>query len=99
MCFVNFLILIFSVCRFTSTFKLDDHGSVARSSEKLFNLLQDKLLGWTVTMLENNKIAIESVNICVETESNDNQKTVLVSWTNQDEDLGAYILGLLQNMG
>lgn len=78
---------------------MDDNGSVARTSEKLFNLLQDKLLGWTVTMLENNKIAIETVNICVETENNDNQKTVLVSWTNQDEDLGAYILGLLQNMG
>lgn len=49
--------------------------------------------------MENNKISIETVNICVESESNDHQKTVLVSWTNQDEDLGAYVLGLLQNMG
>lgn len=85
--------------RFTSTIKLDDPGTLANTSEKLFVLLKEKLTGWTVTLMENNKISIETVDICVESETNDNQKTVLVSWTNQDEDLGAYVLGLLQNMG
>lgn len=50
-------------------------------------------------MLENNKIAVQSVTISIENEPNEHHKNVLVSWTNQDEDLGAYILGLLQNMG
>lgn len=86
-------------CRFTSTIKIDDPGPSVRTSEKLFKLLQDKLVGWTVTMSENYEIAIESVQITVEMDPNEVHKNVLVSWTNQDEDLGAYVLGLLQNMG
>lgn len=85
--------------RFTSTIKLDDQEPISRISEKLLSLLQEKLTSWTVTMLENNKIAVQSVTIAIESEPNEHQKNVLVSWTNQDEDLGAYILGLLQNMG
>lgn len=79
--------------------KIDDPGVATRTSEKLFTLLQEKLTGWTVTMSEKCEIAIESVQITVETEPNDVCKYVMVSWTNQDEDLGAYILGLLQSMG
>lgn len=86
-------------CRFTSTIKIDDPGPNGRTSEKLFNLLQEKLTGWTVTLSESCEIVIESVQITVESETNDHHKNILVSWTNQDEDLGAYILGLLQNMG
>lgn len=79
---------------------MEESDTVTRTSEKLYSLLQEKLLGWTVSMLEENKIVVESVNIQVEADNkNDNQKTVVVSWTNQDEDLGAYTLGLLQNMG
>ncbi|KAJ6639235.1 Integrator complex subunit 11 [Pseudolycoriella hygida] len=87
------------ILRFTSTIKLDDQEPINRISEKLFSLLQEKLTSWTVTMLENNKIAVQSVTIAIESDSNEHHKNVLVSWTNQDEDLGAYILGLLQNMG
>lgn len=50
-------------------------------------------------MSEKCEIIIETVQITVEAEPNDVSKTVVVSWTNQDEDLGSYILGLLQNMG
>lgn len=85
--------------RFTSTIKLDDPGPTGRTSEKLFNLLQEKLTGWTVTLTEACEISVETVQITVESETNDHRKNVLVSWTNQDEDLGAYVLGLLQNMG
>lgn len=85
--------------RFTSKIKIDDPGPATRTSEKLFALLQEKLTGWTVTMSEKCEISIESVQVIVETEPNDIHKTILVSWTNQDEDLGSYVLGLLQNMG
>lgn len=78
---------------------MDDQETIGRISEKLFSLLQDKLSSWTVTMLENHKIAIQSVTIAIESEPNEHHKNILVSWTNQDEDLGSYILGLLQNMG
>jgi len=33
-----------------------------------------------------------------EDEKDPKQKTILISWTNQDEDIGAYILNVLQNM-
>lgn len=88
-----------NVNRFTSTIKIDDPGPISRTSEKLFNLLQEKLTGWTVTISEKCEISIETVQINVHSEKNDHQKNLLVSWTNQDEDLGAYILGLLQSMG
>lgn len=92
---------------------MDDQGPVAHTTDKLFALLQEKLVGWTVqrpavatvddtvAAAADNKITIETVEICVQQSesSQDQQKTVLVSWTNQDEDLGAYVLGLLQNMG
>lgn len=79
--------------------KIDDPGPISRTSEKLFNLLQEKLTGWTVTINETCQISVETVQLNVESENNDHHKNVLVTWTNQDEDLGAYILALLQSMG
>lgn len=96
--FFNYL-LLFLTFSFTSKIKIDDPGPSSRTSEKLFTLLQEKLTGWTVTMSEKCEISVESVQITVEAEPNDVSKNVIVSWTNQDEDLGSYILGLLQNMG
>lgn len=78
---------------------MDDHGTAMRTSEKLFALLNEKLNGWNVTMGDDGKVSVESLLVSVESPANDNHKTVLVSWTNQDEDLGAYVLGLLQNVG
>lgn len=98
------------IMSFTSTVKIDDPGPKLRTIEKLYSLLQDKLSGWTVNFKEN-CISVESVEIKVDDEpgsSNDNNgdqsdrkqhKNVHVTWTNQDEDIGAYILALLQNMG
>ncbi|XP_043653150.1 integrator complex subunit 11 [Drosophila teissieri] len=87
------------VMRFTSKVKMDDSGPVIRTSERLMALLEEKLAGWTVTMQENGSIAIESVEVKVEEDEKDpKQKNILISWTNQDEDIGAYILNVLQNM-
>jgi integrator complex subunit 11 len=41
---------------------------------------------------------VESVLVKVEG-SEEEQKNVYVSWDNQDEELGSYILGLLKTMG
>ncbi|XP_059046661.1 integrator complex subunit 11 [Achroia grisella] len=83
------------VIRFTSTVRFDDCGPAVKTAEKLKSLLEDKLEGWTITISEGN-ISVESVLIKVE--GDDNTKSIYVSWTNQDEDLGSYILGLLQSM-
>lgn len=105
--------MLSSFARFTSSIRVDDSGPVQQTCAKLFALLQDKLSGWTVVRLENNKIAVETCEIVVEEPSattvtiaaataagiaESASKTVSVTWTNQHEDLGAYILGLLQNM-
>lgn len=82
-----------------------------RTIEKLYNMLNERLSGWTVTMNDNNSINVESVNIKIETEEQPAaigsvgqpsvagmHKICNVSWVNQDEDLGSYILGLLQSL-
>lgn len=84
---------------FTSKIKIDDPGPSARTSEKLYALLQEKLTGWTVTMSEKCEIVVASVQLNVESDPSGVHKNILLTWTNQDEDLGSYILGLLHNMG
>ncbi|XP_069962148.1 integrator complex subunit 11 [Bactrocera oleae] len=87
------------VMRFTSKVKMDDPGPRLRTGEKLFALLQEKLVGWTVSMQESCTICVETVEIKIEEDEKDpKHKTILITWTNQDEDIGAYILNLLQNM-
>uniref|UniRef100_A0A182W8Z3 Integrator complex subunit 11 n=1 Tax=Anopheles minimus TaxID=112268 RepID=A0A182W8Z3_9DIPT len=100
------------VIRFISKIKLDDPGPPMRTIEKLYNMLNERLSGWTVTMNDNNSINVESVNIKIETEEQPTgivgsigqssvagvHKICNVSWVNQDEDLGSYILGLLQSL-
>lgn len=87
------------VMRFTSKVKMDDPGPRLRTGEKLFALLQEKLVGWTVNMQESCTICVETVEIKVEEDEKDpKHKNILITWTNQDEDIGAYILNLLQNV-
>lgn len=50
-------------------------------------------------MSEKCEIIVASVQLTVESDAKGVHKNILLSWTNQDEDLGSYILGLLQNMG
>lgn len=45
------------------------------------------------------EIAVASVQLAVESDPKASHKNILLSWNNQDEELGSYILGLLQNMG
>lgn len=85
------------IVRFTSTIQVRDPGPAQSTTRKLLQPLQEKLSGWTVQLNSNGSIAIESVIVKVEGDEDD-QKHVHVSWTNQDEDLGSYILGFLQTM-
>lgn len=82
--------------RFTSTVQVRDPGPAHATTLKLFQPLKERLSGWTV-QLTDGSISVESVLVKVEGDEDD-QKSVYVSWTNQDEDLGSYILGFLQTM-
>lgn len=85
------------VIKFTSSVKIDDQCPSIRTLEKLYSLLREKLAVWDVNLVDNQSIEIESVSVKVETENN--EKKILVSWNNQDEDLGSYVLGVIQNLG
>lgn len=84
------------VVRFTSTVQIQDPGPVQSTTMKLFQPLKERLTGWNV-QLTDGAISVESVLVKIEG-SEDDQKNVYVSWTNEDEDLGSYILGFLQTM-
>jgi len=84
------------VVRFTSTVQVRDPGPAQATTLKLLQPLKERLSGWTV-QLTDGSISVESVLVKVEGDEDD-QKSVYVSWTNQDEDLGSYILGFLQTM-
>lgn len=82
------------IIRFTSTVRMEDPRPPSKIAEKLLKIVKDKLKGWSI-QLNDSSISVETVLIKVEGEE-DEQKCVYVSWTNQDEDLGSYILNLLQ---
>lgn len=87
------------IMKFTSKVKLADAGPKIRTGEKLYAMLQEKLTDWNVAFQENCTITAETVEVQIdENESDPSHKIISVSWTNQDEDLGSYILQLLQNM-
>uniref|UniRef100_A0A023F3V0 Integrator complex subunit 11 n=1 Tax=Triatoma infestans TaxID=30076 RepID=A0A023F3V0_TRIIF len=85
------------IIRFTSTVRLEDPSPPFKTAEKLVRLLEERLPGWSV-VLNDGTISVESVLVKVEG-SEDEQKNVYVSWTNQDEELGSNILEILQSIG
>ncbi|KAK9508992.1 hypothetical protein O3M35_006415 [Rhynocoris fuscipes] len=85
------------IIRFTSTVRLEDPSPPFKTAEKLVKLLEERLPGWSV-VLNDGTISVESVLVKVEG-SEDEQKNVYVSWTNQDEELGSNILEILQSIG
>lgn len=82
------------VIRFTSTVRMEDPRPPNKIAENLLKIVQERLKGWSI-QLTDSSISVETVLIKVEGEE-DERKCVYVSWTNQDEDLGSYILNLLQ---
>jgi integrator complex subunit 11 len=86
------------IIRFTSAVKIsDDQCSNLRTLEKLYNMLKEKLSQWEVNLVDNQSISVESVIVKVESDGAD--KKIMISWANQDEDLGSYILNMLQSFG
>uniref|UniRef100_A0A146KSZ9 Integrator complex subunit 11 n=1 Tax=Lygus hesperus TaxID=30085 RepID=A0A146KSZ9_LYGHE len=85
------------IIRFTSTVKLEDPAPSYKTAEKLLKIFQEKLPGWNVTFADG-AISVETVLIKVEG-SEDELKSVYISWTNQDEELGTNVLEILQSIG
>lgn len=85
------------IIRFTSTVYINDSGPAISTAHKLYDIMKEKLSQWTVTFVDG-EISVESVMITVEGEESDH-KGVRVTWTNQDEDIGSFVLNLINNIG
>lgn len=85
------------VLKFSSFIKLDNSTPSLQVLEQLHTLLKEKLTVWTVKLIDSQSIGVESVSVKLEEDESD--RKICVSWNNQDEDLGRYILGLIQNIG
>lgn len=76
---------------------MEDPLPPVRVAEKLCELIREELRDLNVNVkLTETSISVESVLVKVEGDENDH-KRVYVSWANQDEHLGSYILDILQN--
>lgn len=83
--------------KFSSFIKLDSSTPSVEILEKLHILLKEKLDGFEVKLLDSQSIGVESVNVMLAEENSD--RKICISWNNQDEDLGRYLLGLIQSIG
>ncbi|KAL7301557.1 hypothetical protein TKK_0005987 [Trichogramma kaykai] len=85
--------------RFTSTIYIRDAGTVESTAQKLLQPLQDKLKDWEIKLLDGSTIGVETVLVKVQADPGEEiNKKIYVSWTNDDEEIGSYILGYLQNL-
>lgn len=85
------------VLKFSSYIKLENSMPSLQVLEQLHTLLKEKLNVWEVKLMDSQSIGVESVNVKLEDEGG--SRKLCVSWSNQDEDLGRFILGLIQNIG
>lgn len=83
--------------KFSSFLKLENNLPSVQVLEQLHVMIREKLSVWEVKLIDSQSIGVESVNIKLEDQSE--ERKICVSWNNQDEDLGRYILGLIQNIG
>lgn len=83
--------------KFSSFIKVENLTPSVTILEQLHALLKEKLSSWEVKLLDSQSIGVESVNVKLDDENS--ERKICVSWNNQDEDLGRYLLGLIQNLG
>jgi hypothetical protein len=59
-------------------------------------MLKEKLVAWEVKILDSESIGVESVVIKLIEDAN--EKKLCVTWENQDEDMGRYILSFFSSI-
>lgn len=85
------------VIKYSSFIKLESGTTSLQIIEQIFAVMKDKLNVWDVKLIDSQSVGVESVVVKINEENSD--KKICVSWENQDEDLGRYIIGLIQSVG
>jgi integrator complex subunit 11 len=84
--------------RFTSTVTVNYSDSLAKLSDTIYSLLTDKLLNYSIQRTSDGSLTLSySMLVKVSGADEDSDKDILVSWSLQDEDVGSYVLQLLQS--
>ncbi|GAB6022933.1 Integrator complex subunit 11 [Chamberlinius hualienensis] len=84
--------------RFTSTLIIEDPGPASKTTERIYQLIKFHLKEYDTQLLPDGSVSVDSVLIQVSSSEEDDSKTVLVSWANEDEDLGSSLYSLVSRL-
>ncbi|OWF52067.1 integrator complex subunit 11-like [Mizuhopecten yessoensis] len=82
--------------RFTSTLAFDEEGPTTETADKIYQLVKSQLKDFPTHYSSDGSITI-SDSVLVQVSGDEESKSVLVSWSYQDEDVGSYLLQLLKS--
>uniref|UniRef100_T1J0E4 Integrator complex subunit 11 n=1 Tax=Strigamia maritima TaxID=126957 RepID=T1J0E4_STRMM len=94
----NELGINFHQIRFTSTVTLEDPGTSSQTASRIYRTIKSNLKDYAVQLLTDGSISVDSVLVKVSGCEDDESKSVLVSWGYQDENLGSYLLSLVEGL-
>ncbi|XP_060071309.1 integrator complex subunit 11-like [Ylistrum balloti] len=82
--------------RFTSTLSFDEEGPTTGTADKIYQLVKSQLKDFPTHYSSDGSITI-SDSVLVQVSGDQESKSVLVSWSYEDEDVGSYLLQLLKS--
>lgn len=82
--------------RFTSTISIEEEGAANKVAEKIYQLVKRKLKDFSIHYSSDGSISISDSLLIQVSGDEDETKSVLVSWSHQDEDIGSFLLQLLR---
>lgn len=82
--------------RFTSTISIEEEGPGNKVAEKIYQLVKRKLKDFSIHYSSDGSISISDSLLIQVSGDEDETKSVLVSWSHQDEDIGSFLLQLLR---
>ncbi|EEC05985.1 integrator complex subunit 11 [Ixodes scapularis] len=84
--------------RFTTTVSVSSRGSLTKTADAIYGNIKNKIKDPSIQLLPDGSISVASALIKVGGQEDESNKAICVSWTLQDEELGSYLLGLVQEM-
>ncbi|KAL4221575.1 Integrator complex subunit 11 [Mactra antiquata] len=82
--------------RFTSTLYVEEDGASEKLAEKIYTLVKDKIKDHPTQYSTDGSISVSDVMITVSGDDEET-KSVLVTWSHQDEELGSELMEILKN--
>lgn len=85
--------------RFTCTVEIKESCTLQKTKAKLYSMLENKLPNFKNKLtMSDGSISLASILVTVEDDVDNNKKKIVISWANEDEPLGNYVLEMFQNI-